>query len=526
MSVQTTEHETSAQTFGPIRIGQVGNNGTMFDNGLYINGEINSKSVRFLVDSGSTATLLSKKAFDRLDIKLLENMKLNIKSVNGSNIRVFGRIEFEIKFGKVNVKHPITVCDIDVDGIIGQDFILQHVRCWDMDTLKLKLRTGECIECFTSGEAERICRVTVRERVELPPKSFKFVKVSIPGGECLAESGYVENDIDAESSKLVNIIEGIVDPRDDDVGVSILNTGDVPLILHPRTHLGKCKSSYEESEDKGHCCANVTATNETVSNQEQVQYLPEHLQELLVRSSANLDPKETTEREVNTETNITKEDPKESTQREVTNKENKRMYVKVHEETPPSENVENQVTKDKPKETTNEPAAHINTENMAYREKAVDLLKTGAMPMVPPGRREWKEGAAFHIHLHGCDFTWPPQDWEKMSSDRRLMAWEHTAFQIEYLRQGSLSPTLSRSFLLDKYNFLALPGSGKVKRENSEKGSAKSRFYLYQVLKEVANSKEPSEAEKSQIDSLLMIRKDDELNRQLRSLEIPLRLFQ
>lgn len=59
----------------------------------------------------------------------------------------------------------------------------------------------------------------------------------------------------------------------------------------------------------------------------------------------------------------------------------------------------------------------------------------------------------------------------------------------------------SISCLLHNYNFLALSGSEKVKKEKIEKRTARLRFYSYQMLKEFANGKNPSETEKSQIDT-------------------------
>jgi hypothetical protein len=34
---------------------------------------------------------------------------------------------------------------------------------------------------------------------------------------------------------------------------------------------------------------------------------------------------------------------------------------------------------------------------------ALDLLKVGVMPLVPPGTRDWKGDNEFHIHFNGCD---------------------------------------------------------------------------------------------------------------------------
>jgi hypothetical protein len=53
------------------RIGQVGGKGSHFDNGLYVKGEIDGKDVDFLLDSGSTATLISKETFNRINRNFL-----------------------------------------------------------------------------------------------------------------------------------------------------------------------------------------------------------------------------------------------------------------------------------------------------------------------------------------------------------------------------------------------------------------------------------------------------------------------
>ena len=50
----------------PSRIGQIVNVKSVWDNGLYATDVIEGVAVDFLVDSGSTATLLSKESFDKL----------------------------------------------------------------------------------------------------------------------------------------------------------------------------------------------------------------------------------------------------------------------------------------------------------------------------------------------------------------------------------------------------------------------------------------------------------------------------
>jgi hypothetical protein len=164
------------------------------------------------------------------------------------------------------------------------------------------------------------------------------------------------------------------------------------------------------------------------------------------------------------------------------------------------------------------------SQQASYRGRATDLLLTGAMPMLPPGRRDWKEGHSFHLNLFGYNFMWPPEHWNSMSKDRRMMAWEQVAFGIECAKEGSIGVQTSRSFLLDKYNFLALPGSGSAKRETNERGASNARYHLYQMLRSISQGKPASDCEIQQIACMETIRKEGDLEKQLRSIQVPLRL--
>lgn len=76
----------------PKRIGQLGNAKSVWDNGLYAEGVIGGVTVDFLVDSGSTATLLSKQAFDKMAPGSIDLQQKSIvmQSVDGKTLRSMG----------------------------------------------------------------------------------------------------------------------------------------------------------------------------------------------------------------------------------------------------------------------------------------------------------------------------------------------------------------------------------------------------------------------------------------------------
>lgn len=73
--------------------GQIGRATSSSDNGLYIIGKIDSLDVHFLVDSGATATLISKETYEKCgygsDSQLYSKDEI-IKGVDGNNINVYG----------------------------------------------------------------------------------------------------------------------------------------------------------------------------------------------------------------------------------------------------------------------------------------------------------------------------------------------------------------------------------------------------------------------------------------------------
>ena len=95
------------------------------------------------------------------------------------------------------------------------------------------------------------------------------------------------------------------------------------------------------------------------------------------------------------------------------------------------------------------------TTSPSIQDRARKILSRGAMPLVPPARREWKRREV-PIVVNGKNITWPPKGWNGYSPDQKFSMWEHTAMSIELELVGT---PLERDSLMAKYYFLGLPGS-------------------------------------------------------------------
>jgi hypothetical protein len=78
-----------------------------------------------------------------------------------------------------------------------------------------------------------------------------------------------------------------------------------------------------------------------------------------------------------------------------------------------------------------------------------------------------------------------------MTSDRQLLITENMAMTLEGCFYGKVDTEMSRGYLLNKYNYLILPGANYHYKEQNEISATISRYYTYQIMKEIANCKKP-----------------------------------
>ena len=102
------------------------------------------------------------------------------------------------------------------------------------------------------------------------------------------------------------------------------------------------------------------------------------------------------------------------------------------------------------------------------------------VPMIPPARREWRTIATSIEIGTARIIVWPPENWEELSADDRLTAWQFVAMSLEY-NLGVKSVT-NKSDLLDKYAMLALPGTS-LDMTSHTNGISQARLLNFNILK-------------------------------------------
>ena len=138
--------------------------------GIFVTGVIRGTKIKFLVDTGSTQTVLSTVAYIRLPKgkrPKLNSMESCIKQADCTPIEAWGHAIMDLQIGEKSQSLMITVASIKGDGILGMDFLLATGGNLDFDRLKLQI-DGEQIPCRDDEDLLFCARVVISQTTTIP----------------------------------------------------------------------------------------------------------------------------------------------------------------------------------------------------------------------------------------------------------------------------------------------------------------------------------------------------------------------
>ncbi|CAC5359449.1 unnamed protein product [Mytilus coruscus] len=99
------------------------------DAGMFVELDIQDVPVKFMIDTGATLTLVSTRVYDLIpDLRRphLGETKSQIKSVCDNYLSLRRKGSFKLDFGKEEFISEAVVTDLQVDGILGLDFMKKN----------------------------------------------------------------------------------------------------------------------------------------------------------------------------------------------------------------------------------------------------------------------------------------------------------------------------------------------------------------------------------------------------------------
>ena len=96
----------------------------------YLQGEIGHMDIDFLIDSGSTYTIIDNDIFESIPVEIrpqLEETNLRLRSANGELLKVHGKTVLNLHIGNKVFNSPVKVVSLgDREVILGLDFMSDH----------------------------------------------------------------------------------------------------------------------------------------------------------------------------------------------------------------------------------------------------------------------------------------------------------------------------------------------------------------------------------------------------------------
>ena len=252
----------------------------------FLEGWIGDHAVDFLVDSGSAVTAISRPFFNRLSeagapVGVLRPTTRKLRGANGSQIEISSCSCCVVSFLGLRTEFPVLVCNLSTYVIIGTDTlgsILPHTL--DIKNGLLFMEGGVSLHLHRR-DAALSGRVFTVGHCSIPPHSEAVLHCTTRtvGGRSLPPSGLLEGlTVFSENTGLV-VGRTLVDPSGWKVPVLVSNFGQETVMVEPFSEVGMI--------------AQVSAIQPTMNKRRHTSCdpatLPEHLQDLLERTSGDLD---------------------------------------------------------------------------------------------------------------------------------------------------------------------------------------------------------------------------------------------
>ena len=159
------------------------------EDGPLVKVSISGVGSTFLVDTEANVTIVKPSVFYKIPASerpSLDQVESSMLLADGSSVPFLGRGRFRIQLGEEQVFHDVWVADIELDGIIGMDFIGAHNCRLTLGQGPYELAlNGNVTECVGGEELQMCARVAAQVTTVMPPRSESLVPARLidPCGE-------------------------------------------------------------------------------------------------------------------------------------------------------------------------------------------------------------------------------------------------------------------------------------------------------------------------------------------------------
>ena len=214
----------------------------------------NKKCYNWLIDSGAPINVVDETSFksEFTDVSLGEiSPEINFKTADGSPLRMIGKFQTVFWFGDQPYTDEVFVCKgVTKTRLIGTSLLSKFPQ-WGIDNRKDLFIMGENrIPLVTSmGKSPQACDVCLLKGITIPPKSYCFVRATLPNHYNPTEYVFRPNDkVFTQKKILIPICLVTNSIYDGTILLKILNPCPVDKTLGKGAKLGKVVNNTYDFE--------------------------------------------------------------------------------------------------------------------------------------------------------------------------------------------------------------------------------------------------------------------------------------
>ena len=254
--------------------------------GFYVKGSVRTVTIPFLVDTGTTDTIISEEVFFKIPRESrpeLEQDGVRVVQADGTVMKTRGVAHLDLKVGHTTCPVRAVIANVKVEGILGMDFLSVTGGTLNFRTCELMLH-GERIRCTTRYGTVIQIRVLVRNTTTIPPGHEAIIQGTVTKDEGTTGLGMLEpvsGGGELEQKGLI-LARSVVQTTEGVLPLRVLNVGAGKCTVREGTMVGYL--SPIETKDI------VEATGVTPRSEGTDVHVPEHLQDLWKRSVESVGP--------------------------------------------------------------------------------------------------------------------------------------------------------------------------------------------------------------------------------------------
>lgn len=248
---------------------------------LYLPGRVEGSPVRYLLDSGCTLNLISKKLFDQLPVRCVRGrIPFQYESgtlADGSSLPFYGQVDLVGRVRSEPIELSFVVADIEMDAILGMPFLQKHkcqLKCADFTVVM----NGRLLRCTDQSGVDFVSSIQVLRDVSINAQSEQMVNCRLVNRVC-ATQGLLESSQLTASLGIALAASVYECGNEGRLSVRCLNPADESVSVPAGTIIGKFTGiGRDQIVDDGYVNGVSTQEYASVNLADPINSVPQHLQ--------------------------------------------------------------------------------------------------------------------------------------------------------------------------------------------------------------------------------------------------------